>query len=122
MGPAEAPYESEARKGKSDVARRSVPPTPRASNILLRRKKEAKLSPYVFPAEGISGHIVFVQHPHENAIKDAKLETFGVLAIFAAIGWSTGRCAGQLIEKIGGQCRTRTCDLLLVSTGMAQAN
>ena len=68
------------RQGKSDAARRSVPLTPRAAEVLQRRKKEAeaepKHSPYVFPGDGNSGHIVSFQHPHEDAIKDARLEQF----------------------------------------------
>jgi integrase len=66
------------RQGKSDAARRSVPLTPRAAEVLQRRKKEAesKNSPYVFPGDGNSGHIVSLQHPHEDAIRNAKLEPF----------------------------------------------
>jgi integrase len=30
----------------------------------------------VFPGDGISGHIVSMQHPHENAIEDAGLASF----------------------------------------------
>jgi integrase len=67
-------------EGKSDAARRSVPLTPRAAEVLQRRKKEAeakpKCSPYVFPGDGNSGHIVSFQHPHEEAIADAKLKPF----------------------------------------------
>jgi integrase len=67
-------------EGKSDAARRSVPLTPRAAEVLQRRKKEAEAKPkqsqYVFPGDGNSGHIVSFQHPHEEAITDAKLEPF----------------------------------------------
>lgn len=68
------------RQGKSDAARRSVPLTPRAAEILQRRKKEAEAapehSPYVFPGDGKSGHIVALQHPHEDTVRNAKLEPF----------------------------------------------
>jgi integrase len=68
------------RQGKSDAARRSVPLTPRAAEVLLRRKKEAEAKPkssaFVFPGAGKSGHIISLQHPHEDAIEEAKLEPF----------------------------------------------
>ncbi len=68
------------RKGKGDNAPRSIPLTPRAAQVLRRRKKEAdampKPSPYVFPGDGNSGHIVSFQHPHEDALRNAKLEPF----------------------------------------------
>lgn len=68
------------RQGKSDAARRSVPLTPRAAEVLQRRKKEAEAepmhSPYVFPGDGKSGHIVALQHPHEDTVRNAKLEPF----------------------------------------------
>lgn len=68
------------RRGKSDAASRSVPLTPRAAEVLQRRKKEAeaepKHSPYVFPGDGNSGHIVSLQHPHEDAVRNARLEPF----------------------------------------------
>jgi integrase len=67
-------------EGKSDAAIRSVPLTPRAQEVLQRRKKAAeaglKQSPYVFPGNGDTGHIVSLQHPHEEAIKKAKLKPF----------------------------------------------
>jgi len=76
------------RQGKSDATRRSVPLTPRAAEVLRRRKKEAEAEPkpkpkpkpkqsdYVFPGDGNSGHIVSLQHPHEDAVRNAKLESF----------------------------------------------
>jgi integrase len=70
------------RRGKTDNAERSLPMTPRAAEVLQRRKREAeakaaeKLSVYVFPGAGDSGHIVSLQHPHEDAIEKAKLEPF----------------------------------------------
>ena len=67
-------------QGKSDAARRSVPLTPRAAEALQRRKKEAEAKPkqsaFVFAGAGNSGHIVSMQHPHEDAIEDAGLNTF----------------------------------------------
>lgn len=66
--------------GKSDAAIRSVPLTPRAQDVLQRRWKAAeagmKQSPYVFPGSGNTGHIISLQHPHEQAIKKAKLKGF----------------------------------------------
>src|SRR6185312_4389575 len=37
---------------------------------------ETNPSRYVFPGPGKSGHVVSFQHPHTDAIKDAKLEAF----------------------------------------------
>ena len=68
------------RQGKTDNAQRSLPLTPRAAEVLHRRKQEAKIKPnpsaFVFPGAGDSGHIVSFQHPHEDALEDAKLESF----------------------------------------------
>ncbi len=68
------------RQGKTESAQRSLPLTPRAADVLKRRKKAAEgkpnPSPCVFPGDGISGHIVSMQHPHEKAIKDAGLASF----------------------------------------------
>jgi integrase len=68
------------REGKSKAAKRSVPLTPRAAEVLRRRKQKAEAmprpSPYVFPGDGASGHLVSLQHPHEDAIKAAKLQSF----------------------------------------------
>jgi len=67
-------------EGKSDAAIRSVPLTPRAQDVLQRRWKAAEAgmqqSLYVFPGNGDTGHIVSFQHPHEQAIKKAKLNPF----------------------------------------------
>ncbi len=67
-------------KGKSDAARRSVPLTPRGAEVLQRRKKQAEAKPkqsaFVFAGAGNSGHIVSMQHPHEDAIEDAGLPSF----------------------------------------------
>ena len=70
------------RQGKTDNAKRSLPLTPRAAEVLHRRKRdaeakpEAKRSAYVFPGARNSGHIVSMQHPHEDAITDSGLESF----------------------------------------------
>lgn len=68
------------RQGKTENAQRSLPLTPRAAEALQRRKLaaegKANPSPFVFPGDGISGHIVSMQHPHEEAIEDAKLASF----------------------------------------------
>jgi integrase len=67
-------------RGKSDFAQRSVPLTPRAAQVLQRRKKDvetkANQSPFVFPGAGNSGHITSIQHPHKTAIEAAGLEKF----------------------------------------------
>jgi len=66
--------------GKSDNAPRSVPLTPRAAEALHRRRKAAeanpKSSPYVFPGNGKSGHVVTMQHAHEKAIQNSGLKPF----------------------------------------------
>lgn len=68
------------RQGKTDSAQRSLPLTPRVADVLQRRKKAAEAkpspSPFVFPGDGISGHIVSMQHPHEKTIEDAGLASF----------------------------------------------
>jgi integrase len=68
------------RAGKGDNAPRSIPLTQRARDVLVRRKLEAEAnpsrSPYVFRGSGNSGHLISLQHPHEDAIRDAKLVPF----------------------------------------------
>lgn len=68
------------RQGKTVNAERSLPLTPRAAEVLRRRKREAEAkgnpSPFVFPGAGNAGHVISLQHPHENAIEKAKLEPF----------------------------------------------
>ncbi|MGP8175279.1 MAG: tyrosine-type recombinase/integrase [Terracidiphilus sp.] len=68
------------RQGKTESAQRSLPLTPRAADVLQRRKRAAEAkpnpSPFVFPGDGISGHIVSMQHPHERTIEDAGLASF----------------------------------------------
>ena len=68
------------RQGKTASAQRSVPLTPRAAEVLNRRNKEAaaiqRKSAFVFPGTGNSGHIISLQHPHDGAIADAKLDPF----------------------------------------------
>jgi len=68
------------RQGKTANAQRSLPLTPRAAEVLQRRKREAEAKPktsaFVFPGAGNSGHVISLQHPHEDAIEDAKLEPF----------------------------------------------
>ncbi len=66
------------RQGKTDSAQRSLPLTPRAAEVLQRRKRlaEGKASPYVFAGAGIGGYITSVQHPHKAAIEASGLETF----------------------------------------------
>jgi integrase len=68
------------REGKTENAKRSIPLTPRAAEVLSRRKKkaeaEAKRSRFVFPGAGKTGHIISFQHPHVAAIEDSGLEPF----------------------------------------------
>jgi integrase len=66
--------------GKSDNAPRSVPLTPRGAEVLVRRRKAAEekrnSSPYVFPGDGKSGHIVTLQHAHEKALGRSSIKPF----------------------------------------------
>jgi integrase len=68
------------RQGKTDSAQRSLPLTPRAADVIQRRKRAAEEqpnpSPFVFPGDGISGHIVSMQHPHERTIEGVGLASF----------------------------------------------
>jgi integrase len=68
------------RQGKTESARRSLPLTPRAAEVLQRRKKatdaKPKPSPFVFHGDGLSGHVASMQHPHEKAIESAGLKSF----------------------------------------------
>lgn len=66
------------RQGKTDSAQRSLPLTPRAAEVLQRRKKAAEGNgkAFVFSGAGISGHITSLQHPHKAAVEDTKLEPF----------------------------------------------
>lgn len=66
------------RQGKTASAQRSLPLTPRAAEVLQRRKRVAEVKPsaFVFPGAGISGHIKSVQHPHKAAIEAAGLASF----------------------------------------------
>ena len=68
------------RQGKTASARRSLPLTPRAAEVLQRRKKQAEAKPkqsaFVFPGAGNAGHVISFQHPHEKAVKDAELKPF----------------------------------------------
>lgn len=63
-------------KGKTKDARRNIPLTERAERVLKARLLARKDSPYVFPGAGKCGHIVSMQHPHDQAITDAKLQHF----------------------------------------------
>ena len=78
---AECPHGAlHVRQGKTDSAQRTLPLTPRAAEVLARRRRaeEAKQSPsaFVFPGAGKRGHIVSMQHPHEKAVADAKLASY----------------------------------------------
>jgi integrase len=68
------------RDGKTANARRSLPLTPRASEVFQRRKKEmdgsTRQSAFVFPGAGNSGHLVSLQHPHQQAIEKSGLDEF----------------------------------------------
>jgi hypothetical protein len=72
-------------EGKSPAAIRSVPLTPRAQECLQRRWKAVEAgirkSPFVFPGGGKTGHIVSVQHPHEQAIKEGEARIVRVLLL-----------------------------------------
>jgi integrase len=83
-------------QGKSDAARRSVPLTPRAAEVLQRRKKDAetkaKQSSFVFPGVGNSGHITSVQHPHKAAIEAAGLGKFEFYCWRHTFGTRAAQC------------------------------
>jgi integrase len=68
------------RKGKTDSAQRSLPLTPRAAEVLQRRRKAAEAktehSAFVFTGAGISGHVTSMQHPHKAAFEAASLAPF----------------------------------------------
>ncbi len=87
-------------EGKSPAAIRSVPLTPRAQECLERRWKAVEAgirkSPFVFPGSGKTGHIVSVQHPHEQAIKKAKLASFEFYCWRHTFG---SRCAMAGMDK-----------------------
>ena len=86
-------------EGKSDAAIRSVPLTPRAQ-VLQRRWKAAesgiRKSPFVFAGSGKTGHIVSIQHPHEQAIEKAKLRPFEFYCWRHTFG---SRCAMAGVDK-----------------------
>jgi integrase len=87
-------------EGKSAAAIRSVPLTPRAQDAMQRRWKaaevEARKSPFVFPGSGKTGHISSVQHPHEQAIEQAKLRPFEFYCWRHTFG---SRCAMAGMDK-----------------------
>jgi integrase len=66
--------------GKTSSARRTLPLTPRAAEVLQRRKRERDAKPnpsrFVFMGAGNTGHIISMQHPHKAAIEDAGLKGF----------------------------------------------
>jgi integrase len=53
--------------------------SPKEEQLYLRHASSTEAgtkSPYVFPGNGDTGRIVSLQHPHEQAIKKAKLKPF----------------------------------------------
>ncbi len=90
------------RGGKSEAAKRSVPLTIRAADLLRRRKMEAdalaedERSVYVFPGDGNTGHLVSLQHPHKDAIEKAKVDWFAVYSLRHTFGT---RCAESGMDK-----------------------
>lgn len=77
----ESPYGVvHVRLGKTASAPRSLPLTPRAAEVLRRRKQQTEAKPtkplFVFPGAGNTGHIISFQHPHEKAVEGAELEPF----------------------------------------------
>jgi integrase len=62
--------------GKSKNAVRNVLLTERARDVLLRRRQQSKGSRFVFPGDGVTGHIVTIQHAHERAVKNAGIQFF----------------------------------------------
>ena len=63
------------RNGKTSSAERVVPFTPRAQEVLIRRK-QTSTSRYVFPGSGTQGHLMSIKHAHDGVIKRAKLRPF----------------------------------------------
>jgi len=73
---AEAPFGVlHVRHGKTSKAARVVPLTPRARQVLLRRKT-MPTSRFVFPGSGVEGHLMSVKHAHDGAIKRAAIKPF----------------------------------------------
>jgi integrase len=57
-------------EGKTKAARRNIPLSERARDMLLARKKKARAgSKYVFPGSGKKGHLMSIQHAHERTIR-----------------------------------------------------
>jgi integrase len=66
-----------ARKHADEQRKRQhQPSTERAREVFLRRQQQSQGSRYVFPGDGITGHIVTVQHAHERCIKQAGIQFF----------------------------------------------
>jgi len=90
------------RGTKSDAAERSVPLTSRVAEVLQRRKRdwdakpEGVHSPYVFPGDGNSGHLVSLQQVHAKAVERAKLEWFVPYSLRHTFGT---RCAQSGIDR-----------------------
>lgn len=82
--------------GKTEYRKRNVPLTPRARAVLEMRKAQCGEGRYVFPGNGRSGHLRSVQHPHERAIKKAKLGPFEFYVWRHTFGT---RCAESGMDK-----------------------
>ena len=86
--------------GKSAGAIRSVPLTPRAQDVLQRRWKAVEAgirkSPFVFAGSGKAGHLVSLQHPHEQAVEKARLKPFEFYCWRHTFG---SRCAMAGVDK-----------------------
>jgi integrase len=64
--------------GKTKAANRTVPLSPRARAVLDFRRRSAKCSPWVFPAQSQSGHLMTLSKRHAKACLDAKVEPFPI--------------------------------------------
>jgi integrase len=64
------------REGKTQSAERVLPLTPRAGEVLLMLRMEARRKRWVFPGPGNSGHLISLQKSHRRAVRKAGLESF----------------------------------------------
>ena len=89
-------------QGKTASAVRNVPLTMRSRMIVEARRAATRQSKYVFPGDGRSGHILSVQHPHEQTIKKTTLASGAKLEPFEFYCWRHTfgtRCAESGMDK-----------------------
>lgn len=64
------------KEGKTQSAERILPLTPRAREVLLILRMEARRERWVFPGPGNSGHLISIQKSHRRAVRKAGLDSF----------------------------------------------